>query len=185
MQVKGVAINSSIKFIKKFYKEYYDVFLNYLADDVREVYSGKINIKGWYELNKFFVDPMLVFSKVANIYDKIEFAKELGRYAADDALKGIYKIYVLIASPYFLMLTSSRLIKVYYKSPNARILKIGNKYVRWEISNFPDMSVFLENRILAFSQRAIEMTNRKNVTYKIEQSITKGADSTIVFFSWD
>jgi hypothetical protein len=185
MYVKGVAIQSNIDFFKKNYGEYYEEFLSRLASDVKKVYEGNITITDWYEINKFYIDPMRVYAQVANIYDIIEFAKEIGRYSADVTLTGIYKVFLLVASPVYLMKRSSKMMATFYKNANAEIIDKGKSWFRLKISNFPELTDFLEHRILAFSQRALELANCKNVSYIIEQSITQGKDESIIFFSWE
>ncbi len=185
MFVKGVAIRSNIEFFKKNYGEYYDEFLTKLASDVKEVYTGKVVITEWYELNKFYVDPIKVFAKVANIYDTIEFAKEIGRYSAEVTLTGVYKVFLLVASPHYLMKKSSKMMATFYKDAHAEVIEKGKNWFRLKISNFPDMTELLEHRILSFSHRALELANCKNVSYIIEQSITQGAEESIIFFSWE
>ena len=184
MLIKGTAIKSAIKFFKKFYPEYYNDFLSKLDKDVKYVYLDNVIVSQWYELSRFSVNPILVYAKIIN-KDPVELAKKMGSFGADDAINGIYKAFLLITTPQYLMRVSSKFLKTYYKDIDSKIIEKGKNWLRWKITNYPDMNEVVEHRIMSYGKRALELTNCKNVTYKIEQSITKGADSTIVFFSWD
>ena len=185
MYVKGVSIRSNIDYFKQHYPEYYQDFLNELLPEVREVYEGKINIDDWYEINKYYIPPIEIFAKVAGIPDPIELAKDIGRYSADVTLTGIYKVFLLVTSPHYLMKKSSSMMKTFYKDADAKVIEKGKNWFRLRIANFQGMSEILEHRILSFSQRALELTNCKNVTYTIEKSMAKGHDETIAFFEWE
>ena len=185
MYVKGVSIRSNIDYFKLHYPEYYLDFLNELQPDVREVYEGNVDIEKWYEIKKYYTPPIEIFAKVAGIPNPIELAKDIGRYSADVTLTGIYKFFLLVTSPHYLMKKSSNMMKTFYKDADAKVIEKGKYWFRLRISSFEDMSEILEHRILSFSQRALELANCKNVSYTIEKSMTKGFDETIAFFEWE
>ncbi len=185
MEVKGVAIKSNIDFFREKYNSYYASFLEKLDDDVRVVYEGRVDIAQWYEIKNYYLKPMQIFADVAKVEDNIEFAKSIGIYSANVTLTGIYKIFIFMATPQYVLKKASSMMKTFYKDAVGEIIESGANWCKLQISNFPDLNNMLEHRIAAFSQRALELASAKNVKYIIEFSITKGNDKSVIFFHWE
>ncbi len=185
MEVKGVAIRSNIIFFREKYGDYYSDFLKMLDNDVKKIYSGDIDIREWYEIQRFYLDPMAFFAHVVNASDPIAFAREIGEYSASVTLTGVYKVFLLVATPKYILRKSSRLMKTFYNEAEAEAMEEGPNWFRLRILRFPKLNKMLEHRICAYSRRALELAHAKNVSYTIEKSITNGDQHSIILFSWD
>lgn len=53
------------------------------------------------------------------------------------------------------------------------------------ISKFDLFNAIIEYRIAGWCQRALELTNCKNVKYNINKSLTKSDEVTEIEFRWD
>ncbi len=185
MYASGLIVRSNIRFFKEMYKEYYIDFLRKLDSDVKEVYEkGPITSK-WYELRRFFIEPMEIYAQVSNITDNIEFAKEIGRYSAEISLTGIYRLFLLLLNRNFLIKRASLIIKKFYKGADATIYEKDKNWFKLKIVDFPEMTQMLEHCICAFIERALEISKANDVKYVIEQSITKGNKESNILFSWN
>ena len=128
------------------------------------------------------------FEKITELFydgNSAKCGEEMGRFSADIALKGVYKVFLLIASPGFLMKRASKIISTFYIPSEVNIAESSAKSVTLEVLRFDEIDLALEYRIAGWCQRALELANCNNVKYKILQFLSKGDAKTIIEFYWD
>jgi hypothetical protein len=186
MEIKGTAIKTTRDFVKSTFPTQYDTWIESLPDKTKALYASKlINMAGWYPMKDAYQIPME--SLIQLFYDgntKIG-AETLGRFSADMALTGIYKLYLLVATPKYLMQRASTVFSTFYNPCEIVVTESGDKKVTMVISNFPEMTPSIEYRIAGWCIRALELCGCKNSQYTISLSLTKSNPCTEIVFSWE
>ncbi|MCK5469337.1 MAG: hypothetical protein KAI99_12525, partial [Cyclobacteriaceae bacterium] len=105
-------------------------------------------------------------------------------YSAEVGLKGIYKVFILIATPQFIMKRAGKILSSFY---DPSVLILGDerpKGVDVHITEFSDPSEIAENRIAGWIEKALEICGEKNISVDITKSLTKGDDKTVLVVDW-
>lgn len=109
MKVKGTVVNSVKKFVQKEIDGDFDVWMNKLSPKSKEIYSGTILATEWYPIQEGVVEPTRLIGELFYGGDIKKAAWLSGKFSAKDALTGIYKVFVLIATPQFIIRRGGRL----------------------------------------------------------------------------
>ena len=114
----------------------------------------------------------------------IDGAKKVGRFSADYALNGVYKIFIKMGTPSFIIKRASRILPTYYRPSTMKSLKTTAKSTTLEITEFPKMDQYIEERIYGWIQRALEISGCKGLIVLTSKSFTRGDDITEFQISW-
>jgi hypothetical protein len=186
MEIKGTGIKTTREFVKTNFPSQYEAWLNSLPEKTKVLYSlSMINMAGWYPLHEAYQIPI---DKVVSMFyagNAKKGGEALGRFSADVALKGIYKLYLLVATPKYLMQRASVVFSTFYNPCEIKISESDSKSVTMQIPLFPEMTISLEYRIAGWCARALELCGCKNVEYRILRSLTKGDALSEIIFTWE
>ena len=183
VRVKGAVIISIRNFVKTKFPEKYDSFIESLPDETKLIMKSS-KLINWYDINVALKIP------TKYICDKFYFgnvkgAWEMGRQSAEFTLKGVYKIFVKVGSPAFVLGRASRIFSAYYNPSQIELTEHHNNSAVLVIKSFEDIDKYIENRIGGWIEMALEINGLKNPTVKITSSLAKGDDKTIYQLSWD
>jgi hypothetical protein len=185
MEIKGTGIKTTREFVKTYFPEKYDAWMNSLPEKTRALYqSPLINMAGWYPYNEAYVIPI---DKIITLFyagNNKTGGEAIGKFSADIALKGIYKLYLMVATPKNLMQKASIMFLTYYNPCEIRVTDIKNKTVTMQITKFEGITPTVEYRIAGWCIRALELCGCKSVDYKITKSLTRSEEHTDIVFSW-
>ncbi len=184
MEVKGTAIITLPPFIKeRFGDGGLNQWIAALAPEVREVYPASVLASSWYPLKEFLVKPL---RKMCDLFyaGDLKGARESGRFSADYSLKGIYKIFVKLGSPEFMLRRAGTILPLYYTPSEMKVVESGKGQGTMQITKFPDMDHALEIRIAGWMERAIEISGGKQPNIKITRSLTTGDSLSEFHASW-
>jgi len=137
MEVKGTGLVTTRDFVKNRYPGQYDQWLNSLPEKSKSIYKGMIMNAGWYPLHDGYIIPINHIVKQFYHGDEARAGEELGIYSADVALKGLYKAFLLVATPNFLMTKASSMFSTYYKMCEVETVSSGSNEVTLTIKKFP------------------------------------------------
>ena len=131
MKIKGTAVKSIQKYIKKEYPNRYDEWIQALPDESSEYFENSILSGDWYEVQNAFITPTKYVGKLFFDNDTDKAAYELGKFSAVEALSGIYKIFVRIASMKFILKKLKTIFATYFSSGTVEIIDEGSvKYFK-------------------------------------------------------
>jgi hypothetical protein len=184
MQVKGTAISSIPEFIAgKFGKEGLNQWLSALTENAKKVYQGAILAGNWYPVNEIMIEPT---RKMCELFyrEDLRGAREGGRFSAEKGLKGVYRIFVKLGSPEFLIRRASTIFTTYYQPSDMQVVSEEDRKAVVHITNFSEPSQLIENRIAGWMERALEISGCKGVKIQISQSLAKGAPFTEFIATW-
>jgi hypothetical protein len=185
VEVKGTALASIREFVmNEFGKEGLDLWLESLSEESRKLHSASIRLDAWYPLLTMFVEPT---QKICDIFysGDLRGAWEAGRYSADFALHGIYRLFVKIGSVDSLIKRASIIFPTYYKPSTLRVAESEKNRVVLQITNFPEIHRIVEYRIGGWMERAVEISGQKNVKVEISKSLLAGDACTEFVGTWE
>ncbi len=185
MEVKGTAVKSIKDYVEIKYHSRYKEWLQTLPESSLEIMNNNIYANSWYPMKDGAVEPTKAIAKMFYNNDHKRAALEAGRYSAETGLKGVYKIFVRIAKPGYLMQRASRVFTSYYSPTEISVTDSHDKGLTLHITKFPNPEEVIEYRIAGWCERALEFTNCKNVKSNITKSLTKGDDLTEIVITWN
>ncbi len=183
MEVKGTAVESIPIFVKKKFSDRFEEWLNSLSETSQKIMREKILPSSWYPLREAIIIPT---QKICELFYKSvdEGAWEAGRFSADYALHGIYKWFVKIGSPGFIISRASTIFSTYYKPSEMKPVENFPKRAVVHITHFPEPNRLIELRIGGWIERALEISGCKDLKVEITKSLTKGDPVTEFVMEW-
>ena len=185
MKVKGTILTSIQGFVKENFPNRYQEWIDQLSVDSKGLFTKTIMATEWYDYQDGLVKPSELVSSLFYNNDIKKSAWEIGRYSAEVGLKGIYKVFVLIATPQFIMKRGGKILASFYEPS---VLTIGTerpKGVDIHVTEFPDPSEVAENRIAGWMEKALEICGVTNITIELTESLLKGNDKTVYTINWE
>ena len=185
MEVKGSAVVVLPKFIKSnFGTKNFNLWLNSLSEEAKEVYKSKVLITSWFPLKTIFSEPT---RKMCELFYKKDImgAWEVGRFSAEYALGGFYRAYVKNATTQALTKRASQIFGAYYRPSSMRIENIGEKRTILKITEFPEMDIIVEMRILGWIEKVLEICGCRNINLNVVKSLCQGDSTSEIDVTWD
>lgn len=182
MLVKGAVIQPIVRFVKERYSAYYEAWLGQLSDETRTVMEQGI-VTSWYPIGRAMIEPTEVLCDlVEDPADDV--AWEIGRFSADFALRGIFRIFVRLGSPAFIVKRASHVFSTYYTNAVLRVPEAGSKFATVHLLEFPEPSRLVERRIGGYMERAVEISGAKHVKSTVVSSLSAGDERGEFHFTW-
>lgn len=185
MEVKGSAVIAIRDYVKAQHQARYKEWLEALSQDSRSIFEGVIDSTGWYPVKYAAVEPTVKLSNFFFEKDHKLGAKESGRYSAQKALNGIYKIFVKASSPSYLIARAARVFATYYRPCQMRAVKKEEKGVVLEITGMENSHTVIEHRIAGWVEKGLEISGAKNVQINIETQETDGQVKKSLVIKWE
>jgi hypothetical protein len=184
MQVKGTALKTTRDFIKTKFPNDYKKWHDSLPENSRKHYGTLINVGDWFPLKESYLVPINITAEMFYGGNYKKCGEEMGQYSAEIALKGFYKVFLLIASPNYLVQRAAKIILTFYSPSEVEAIEISSKSAGMKITLFPEINEALEYRIAGWCKKALELANCSGVIYTITKSIAKGDKSTDITYTW-
>ncbi len=162
------------KFVQdQFGDEGHERWLQALTPQTRDLIAGGILASKWYPLDEAFVKPTL---KVCELFfnGRLQAARQLGRFSADYALRGVYRFFVKIGSPGWMVKKATRILPSYYRPAQGELLEASSEMARFRICKLVEKTGIAELRIAGWLERGLEVSGAKSRTVKILKSQRKG-----------
>jgi hypothetical protein len=185
MEMKGSAVVVLPKFIEKnFGTKNCNIWLESLSEEAREVYKSNILITSWFPLKKIFTKPT---RKMCDLFYKknLQGAWEVGRFSAEYSLNEFYKAFIRVATPRALAKRASQIFSTYYRPSSMKIDDISNNESILKITEFPEMELIVENRILGWIEKTLEICGYKSIDFNIVKSLCRGDPVSEIEISWE
>lgn len=185
MKVKGTILTSALGFVKENFSNRYNDWMNELPAKSKEILSKPIMASEWYEIEEGLLEPTRILAKMFYNGDINKVAWEMGRYSAQVGLTGIYKVFVLIATPQFIMKRGGKILSSFYQPSVLTTHNERPKGVDIVIPEFEGSNEITESRIGGWMEKALEICGVKNVTIDKILSMAKGDDRTVYVVNWE
>jgi hypothetical protein len=183
MEVKGTAVKTIPEFVAKKFPNEFDAWLESLPAESRQFMTDRISMTNWYPLESALVIPT---RKVGEMFfkDIQKGAYEMGVYSSEQAIKGIYKMLVLVSSPSFIVNRTSSIISNYYRPCKMDITKRSKEMAIISMLEFPTPDIAVDYRIFGWIKNTIEVSKFKNPKVEILKSMGKGDAATEYLIQW-
>jgi hypothetical protein len=185
MNAKGTLVSSINRFVEENFPDRYKDWLGRLPELSKKVYAGTVLATEWYPLDAAVVVPTKLIGEMFYAGNIQKAAWESGRHSAKVALTGIYKVFVLIATPQYIMKRGGKIMTSFYDPSSLVIGGHRPKGVDVHITEFPAANEVVEHRIGGWMQQALEICGCKHVVIEMPQSLTKGDKITEYIINWD
>ena len=185
MQVKGTSIKTTRDFVKTKFPNRFDEWIKSLPKESQGLYLDSVKLSDWFDIRYAYYEPM---NKVIELFypnNAQKGGEELGLYSAEVALNGVYKVFLLVATPQYLMKRASRMIETFYTPCEVEVSEAGSKMVIMKIKKFEGITKPLEYRFAGWCVKALELCKCKNITYKITSFISAGQPVTTIEYKWE
>ena len=184
VEVKGTAIISILLFIKeRFSVGGLNQWIDALTPEARKVYQASVLVSSWYPLKELLIEPLRKMGDLFYAGD-LKGARESGRFSADYSLKGIYKIFVKLGSPEFMLRRAGTILPIYDTPSEMRVVECRKGQGIMQVTQSPDMDQGLEIRIAGWMERALEISGGKQPNLKITKSLTAGDPLSEFVATW-
>ncbi|MBN1119033.1 MAG: hypothetical protein JXA77_17620 [Bacteroidales bacterium] len=186
MEVKGTAVIAIRDYVKSEYSSEFQKWVETLPKDSKDILTGAIDSTKWYNVQAGAIDPTKKIGEFFCSGNLKKGAWDAGRFSAQKALTGIYKIFVKAASPSYIIQRASRVFSTYYRPCEINVVASGQKNVSVEMSKLTERHEVIENRIGGWMQKALELSGCENVKVAISE-VRKDSAGIVVEFamSWD
>lgn len=182
MLVKGAVIKPMARFVKERYAAYYEAWLRNLSEETRTVLDHGI-VTSWYPIERAMIEPTQVLCDlVEDPADDV--AWELGRFSADFSLRGLFRIFVRLGSPGFIIKRASHVFSTYYTNAVLRVHESGPRHVTVYLLEFPEPNHLVERRIGGYMERAAEISGARDVKSTVVSSLAAGDERGEFHYTW-
>jgi hypothetical protein len=182
MLVKGAVIKPTPRFVKERYGAYYETWRAQLTVETRTVVDQGI-VSSWYPIERAMIEPTRVLCElVEEPADEVAWA--LGRFSADFALRGLFRIFVRLGSPAFIAKRASHLFSTYYDNAVLRVHSTGPRHATLYLLEFPEPNRLVERRIGGYMERAVEISGARYVQSTVVSSLAAGDERGEYHFTW-
>ncbi|MBN1596205.1 hypothetical protein JW933_09795 [candidate division FCPU426 bacterium] len=184
MEVKGTAVAVMPVFLrKKFQEEGFQRWLQALSPEAQDIYSQPILSSVWYNLQTHLLEPTVTLCDL--FYDgNKQGAFEVGQFSAEYALKGIYRLFVKMGSPEFILKKAAVIMTNYYRPSRLEVPLMEKNRAVLRIMEFAELHAVIEQRIAGWMQQALVISGVKNVNLLITSSLTKNQPFTEIIATW-
>lgn len=184
MQVKGTAIKSTRDFMQNRFPDLYSRWIDSLPKESRSVFTSTIDASSWYPIDEGYKIPVKKILELCYAEDFQKGADLIGSFSAESALRGVYKVFLLIASPQYLVQRASKIFTMYFNPSNIEANEIGSHAIEVRITAFDSIDENIEYRIAGWIRKVLELAHCKDPEYIIRKSLAKGDAYTEIHITW-
>jgi len=185
MEAKGTAVATIPLFVKKkLGVQAYRQWLEALTPTARSALSGAINNSAWYPMNEILIQPTKAICELFYA-GNLKGAVELGRFSADHGLRGVYRFFVRIATPDFIIARASQILPLYYRPSNMIVVEKGAGHTVIRVTDFPEPDEVVEHRVLGWMEQGLIVCGVNDTTATIAKSMTNGSPFTEYHVTWN
>jgi hypothetical protein len=184
-KVKGSAIKATLGYLEKHAgRSGVRDILARMEPKEREVLQGAILVSNWYDF-RLLARLMETAEGAVPVPPGSTTAIEMGRFSADYGLKTLYRVFIKLADPAFVIGKTAQIYATYYDSGNVTLLDLGPREVSCRLVGFEEPNRSFCERILGFMERSIELSGAENVVSTHARCSAHGDESCEFKFTWE
>jgi hypothetical protein len=182
-EAKGTAVLSIIKWVtERFGDEGLKRWQAELSPEARALTAGTILASSWYsgpatmEMRKAIIE-LFFQGDVAGV-------RELGRFSAHQALSGIYKLFVKLGSPGWVVERAGPMFSIHFRPGEMSVVNKENQKITLRLADFPDKSGIMEQVIWGFVEIALQMSGAKEISIELPKQLALGHPLSEFLIQW-
>jgi hypothetical protein len=114
MKIKGTGVINLRDYIKEYYPDMYEEWVERLSARSSYIFSNVIFNTQWYDLTDSVLEPSKVGAEMFMGGDYDKFLFETGKYNGNVVLNGIYRFFIKMSSFEYVMDKASLIFETYY-----------------------------------------------------------------------
>jgi hypothetical protein len=185
MEIKGSAVKATPDFVKEKFGIRYTEWIKSLPEKSRTIIEQPIYATTWYSLMDSVIIPTQRAGDLFFGGNYVNAANEIGRYSADVALKGVYKIFVRVSSPHFVLSRASSIFATYYQPADIKVIESSEKKAVLQLSKFHPNDKLIMNRIAGWIEKTLEITLKSALKVDVENHIEGDNLTSRITVMWD
>lgn len=183
-QVKGTAVQSSLRYVReRFGEASLARVIGGLPDGDRAVFGQGLLASSWYGMDAF-----LRFMQEAERQlraQEPDVVRMMGRASCDYGVTGVYKIFFKVGSPEFIIARGARVFSSYYDTGELRIAESGPGRAVAELVGFEGGAPQFCARIFGWMQRTLELAGAKRLRSAHSTCVHRGDAACRFEGTWD
>ncbi len=167
MKAKGTAVKSLSDFIiEEHGTEGFQRWLTSLPPASQKIFSQRILVNSWYPFEDAVPRPMAAMAQI--FYEgRTDGNWKEGRYTAEKDLHGIYRFFVRVANPQFLMRNTAGIWKSYFADSEARLAEGDKSRAVLLLSGIEPACRYFDHHVGGWVERALEICGCRNIKFDI------------------
>lgn len=161
-RVKGTAVASSLRYVReRFGEAALAQVLEGLAEEDRRVLEPGVLAASWYPMGLFL--RFMYEAERQFVVQEPDLIRRMGRASAEYSVTTIYKIFLKVGTPEFILGQAAPVFGSYYDTGTMRVAERRSGHAVAELSGFAESAPQFCRRILGWMERTLELTGAKNV----------------------
>src|SRR5580704_16211049 len=183
VQIKGSAIKETIEQIKSRAGEAaFQKILGLLDEETRKVFEGDMFSSTWYSLDLFTRFLEIEIKVLANGNE--EMVTKGSEAVIERQLKGIYKAFVRLGSPEFVIKRIAAVHETYFQGVPIDVQLAGHGKAVIKYTGFEKQHRIMGFAIIGFFKKALEISGAKDVVLYFTTPIEEGKGYAELSISW-
>ncbi len=156
MEIKGLAIKSSIQFIELNFPDIYHKWLLEINEQARNQYIQGLMVSKWYDIDIYLRQPLLKAADMLG-YTPQDLGWELGVFSSQMALRGIYRFFLRFGGPAAMCKRVPFFLSAYYRPAEAHNLYVDSrkKESKTKFVNFVDKNDLVIYRVMGWAYNTL------------------------------
>jgi hypothetical protein len=186
MKIKGTSVAVTFDFVKSNFPDSVEEWLGNLPESSRTIFKNPIISMQWYPFFEGMIFPTETIGRMFYQNNMQKASYEIGKFSAEKSLKGVYKIFVRIASTSFVLKRTSQIFNTYYDSTSIEILEQNDTKVVFKVSGIKPEGRLIFNRIAGWMEKTIEIVNNKPIQVDFTEKILENNTLTaLITAEWN
>jgi len=185
MEIKGSAVKATPDFVREKHPEKFLAWLQALPPASKAILEQPVYSTNWYNL----VDSVIVPTQIAGDLffngNHKQAAIEIGRFSSDVALKGIYKMFVRVSSPQFVLSRASSIFSAYYNPAEIKVVESKDKKCVLRLLKFQKKEELIMYRIAGWIEHTLEITLKSPLKVEVKTDEIGSMISTNIHVEWN
>jgi len=162
VEIKGVSLRATLAFLAERGGDAAEALAK-LPEDLRGALSKPVLASSYYPFEHLIALQDAVVRTLGG--DRRSLLFELGRFAARDAMTTVYKIFLKVGSPEFILGKSGRIVSTYLRGPVGRLELVEREkgHVRMTMERFPGGHADFCRRLDGFNTALLELSGAKEI----------------------
>lgn len=186
MQIKGTSVKSTHNFVKKRHADKEQLWIDSLPEASQELMLYPVMATQWYPIMDGMIIPVQKIAELFYNNNENKAAYEIGKYSAEEGLNGVYKIFVKMASPSFVLKRSPKIFNTYYTDVKFEITDSNSKMAKFKVTGFQEEHTQIFTRIDGWIEETLRIIGSKpiEVSHKVEKTDSNNVIGRILAL-WD
>ena len=184
MNVKGIAVSATYNYIKKNFPEDLTEWLNNLSPASQKIFKNIILPSEWYPAYEAVVEPtQLVGEMFIGSAEKAAF--EIGKYSAQEGLKGVYRVFARLSSINYIIKRSIPIYANYYDTGQFSIITNEKGNAVLKLSGVPKKFYLVIHRVAGWIFEIPFILNKTVKKVEFKKLLLNDLVDTYFYLEWE